>query len=136
MFVVDWLSIDDSYRITHAVAFAGSWAAAAAAAAAAVAAVAPAAAAAAAAAATAASCIHSCNDSAMLLLPQPPLLLLLPMLRYDMGGSKTLPVVIGCFGIKMYILKYDHLCFATLNNIRIKITKMAATTPEHLICVK
>ena len=41
-----------------------------------------------------------------------------------------------CFGIKMYILKYDQLCFSTLNNIRIKITKMAAMTAEHLLCVK
>ena len=36
----------------------------------------------------------------------------------------------------MYILKCDQLCFSTLNNIRIKITKMAAMTAEHLLCVK
>ena len=41
----------------------------------------------------------------------------------------------GLFGIKMYILKYNQLCFSTLNNIRIKITKMAGMTAEHLLCV-
>ena len=35
----------------------------------------------------------------------------------------------------MYILKYNQSCFSTLNNIRIKITKMAAMTAEHLLCV-